>query len=326
MLGATLVESTDPRVPDDPSIANMTTTYTTALARLVPVFMPDILFRVNNQGNPVFPDVAKAIKPTEFVAGKKFGSGTMSPVDYLVALAEGRVPAPSNLNIATVQQQQESMAFRFHFVQYASRRAEEWKKRGFTETLVDFPTLNARSKFWGDDQRAAFKNWEDIEDMRNFPLGGRQGIDERIMLRELLRRVDMMVIYENHLDALVRLHTPLPPGKIGGAGVQSGGGNESAFGPNAGETEVLIPAGYVREAYDPVFRLSADGKRFESVNVDTPTTIPAPGLPFSLVFRAEIGKEDVILKVASAYQNASKRRVPPPAFPPLRPQSTTSSN
>ena len=37
------------------------------------------------------------------------------------------------------------------------------------------------------------------------------------MLRELLRRVDMMVILENHLDALVRLHTPWPPGLIGGA-------------------------------------------------------------------------------------------------------------
>ena len=31
------------------------------------------------------------------------------------------------------------------------------------------------------------------------------------MLRELLRRVDMMVMLENRLDALVRLHTPLPP-------------------------------------------------------------------------------------------------------------------
>jgi len=45
-----------------------------------------------------------------------------------------------------------------------------------------------------------------------------------------------------------------------------------------------------------------------------PTEIPAPGLPFSLVFRAEPGKEDIILKVASAYEAASKRRVPPPAF------------
>ena len=37
------------------------------------------------------------------------------------------------------------------------------------------------------------------------------------MLRELLRRVDMMVILENRLDALVRLHTPWPPGLIGHA-------------------------------------------------------------------------------------------------------------
>ena len=42
-----------------------------------------------------------------------------------------------------------------------------------------------------------------------------------------------------------------------------------------------------------------------------------PGLPFSLVFRAEPGREDVLLKIASAYEAASKRRVPPPAFPAL---------
>src|SRR5436309_8074229 len=39
--------------------------------------------------------------------------------------------------------------------------------------------------------------------------------NERIMLRELLRRADMMVILENKLDALVRLHTPWAPGLIG---------------------------------------------------------------------------------------------------------------
>jgi amidase len=315
-LGATLVESVDPLWPDDPNIENMTTTYTKALTKLIPVFMPDILFRVTADGKPVYPDVAAAVKPTEFAPGKTLGTGTMKPIDYLVALAEGKVPPPSNLNIKTIQQQQESMAFRFHFVQYAGRRAADWKARGFTETLVDFPTLNARSKFWGDDQRAGFQNWEDIEDIRN-PLNERQGINERIMLRELLRRVDQMVIQENHLDALVRLHTPLPPGKIGGP--EPGGlyGSESAFGPNAGETEVLIPAGYVMTVYDAKFALSPDHKKYIAVNDNTPTTIPAPGLPFSLVFRAEIGKEDVILKVASAYQNASKRRVMPPAFGPL---------
>jgi amidase len=137
------------------------------------------------------------------------------------------------------------------------------------------------------------------------------------MLRELLRRVDMMVLLENRLEALVRLHTPFPPGKIGGArqrGIHQNLRLESFYGPNAGVTEVLIPAGYVTTVYDPIFALSLDGTRYVSVASDTPTTIPAPGLPFSLVFRTEPGKEDMLLKIASAYEAASKRRVPPPAF------------
>ena len=78
-------------------------------------------------------------------------------------------------------------------------------------------------------------------------------------------------------------------------------------------TEVLIPAGYVTVAYDPVYQLTPDGKRYVSKVSDKPTAIPAPGLPFSLVFRAEPGKEDVLLKIASAYEAASQRRVPPDA-------------
>ena len=211
------------------------------------------------------------------------------------------------------------MGFRFHLTQYLSRRAADWKARGFSEQLLDFATLNARSKFWGDDQRAAFKNWEEVKDPRN-PLGGRQGVDERIMLRELLRRVDMMVILENRLDALVRLHTPFPPGKIGGAGQPGYLHNlrpETFNGPNAGLTEVLIPAGYVTTVYDPVFALSNDGTRYDYVASDRPTRIPEPGLPFSLVFRVEPGKEDTLLRIAAAYEAASQRRIPPPAFGPL---------
>jgi Asp-tRNA(Asn)/Glu-tRNA(Gln) amidotransferase A subunit family amidase len=244
----------------------------------------------------------------------------MKPIDYCVELAEGRLEPPANLDIATVQEQELATTFRFHIPQYLTRRAEDWKARGFRETLIDFAQLNARSKFWGDDQRAAFRNWADIGDPRN-RLDGRQGVNERIMLRELLRRVDMMVLLENHLDALVRLHTPWPPGKIGGAHQPRGGRSnlsaESFYGPNAGLTEVLVPAGYVTTVYDPVFALAPDGTRYVPMPSSTPTTIPAPGLPFSLVFRCEPGKENVILRIASAYEAASKRRIPPPAFGPL---------
>jgi Asp-tRNA(Asn)/Glu-tRNA(Gln) amidotransferase A subunit family amidase len=318
-LGATLVESVDPLWPDDPGIANMKPSYTEALAQLVPVFFPDILYRLTREGQPQFPEFAAKIKPTEFAPGKTFGSGTMKPIDYFLQLAEGRVPIPKNLNIRAIEEEVESNAFTFHFNQYAMRRAADWKERGFSESLIDFHALNGRSKFWGDDQRAEFKNWEEMDDMRQ-PLGERQGIDEHIMIRELLRRVEMKVIYENHLDAVVRLHYSLPPGKIGLAPQPEPRGDirgELRMGPFAGLTEVLVPAGYVTTVYDPVFVLSADKKRYIPTNNNSPTTLPAPGLPFSLVFRAEPGKEDVILRIASAYQAASQRRVPPPEFGPL---------
>jgi hypothetical protein len=290
--------------------------------------MPDLLFRLRPDGTPLFPEVAEAIVPTAFMPGKVFGSGTMQPIDYCLALSEGTIAPPRNLDIAAIQQQELAMAFRFHIPQYLSRRAADWQAKGFTETLVDFTALNARSKFWGDDGRAAFRNWEEVTDMRN-PHDRRQGVDERIMLRELLRRVDMMVILENRLDALVRLHTPFPPAKIGGAPQPrttlpgSGGAKdqnllpESFNGPNAGLTEILVPAGYVTTVYDPVFALGADGTRYEPVASAAPTILPEPGLPFSLVFRCEPGKEDVLLTIASAYEDASRRRIPPPAFGPL---------
>jgi amidase len=320
-LGATLVESSDPLWEPDPDLEQMNPDFRSALARLVPVFMPDLLFRVGPDGAPLFKEFAAAVRPTEFTLGRIFGSGTMAPIDYLIELAEGRIVPPANLDIATIQHQELAMSFRFHVAQYLSRRAVDWQALGFAESLADFAALNDRSKFWGDDGRAAFRNWEEVTDPRN-PLGGRQGVDERIMLRELLRRVDMMVILENRLDVLVRLHTPLPPAKIGGAHDPLAGPSnlraETFYGPNAGLTEVLIPAGYVTEVWDPVFVLSADRTRYLPAAALAPTQLPAPGLPFSLVFRAEPGKEDLLLEIASSYEAASNRRIPPPAFGPLR--------
>ena len=318
-LGVTLVESGDPLWTPDPDIKQMTTDFRRALHYLLPVFMPDILFRLGPDGTPLFKEFAAAIKPTEFFPGKTFGDGDMDPIDYCLALSEGKIEGPANLDIATIQQQELAKTFRFHISQYLMRRAEDWKAAGFEETLDNWAQLNARSKFWGDDQRAAFKNWEETVDPRN-PLDGRQGVNERIMLRELLRRVDMMVLIENKLDAFVRLHTPWPPGIIGGPhqfDILHNLRPESLYGPNAGLTEMLVPAGYVRMAYDPVFKLNDDGTKYISQASTTPTEIPEPGLPFSLVFRSEPGTEDTLLLIASTYQAASQRRIPPPDFGPL---------
>jgi amidase len=324
-LGATLVESIDPDSSGDPEMEKMKPSYSEALAQLVPLIYPSLLYRLNREGQPEFPEFAAAIKPTEFAPGKTFGTGTMKPIDYMAALANGQVPIPKNLNIRSILQNGAANnprpvgTFHYTFMNYALRRAADWKERGFTETLTDWPALNARSKFWGDDQRAAFKNWEEVDDEIN-PTAPHDEVAEEVQTRELLRRVEMKVIYENHLDVLVRLHSPLPPGKIGNAEWPEPEGNvrgESTYGPKAGLTEVLIPAGYVQTVYDAKFKLSPDKKRYVAVNSDNPSTVPAPGMPFSLVFRSEPGKEDLTLKVASAYQAASKRRVSPPKFGPI---------
>ncbi len=53
--------------------------------------------------------------------------GTMQPIDYCVALAEGRIAPPVNLDLGTIQQQEMANTFRFHISQYliAARRRLE---------------------------------------------------------------------------------------------------------------------------------------------------------------------------------------------------------
>src|SRR2546421_400838 len=107
--------------------------FRTGLARLVPVFMPDLLFRLAPDGTPLFKEFAAAIRPTEFLPGKVFGTGTMAPIDYCVELAEGQIAPPANLDIATVQQQELATTFRFQIPQYLSRRAAGLRGRARSE-------------------------------------------------------------------------------------------------------------------------------------------------------------------------------------------------
>jgi hypothetical protein len=82
------VESSDPLWTKDPDIETMTTDFRRALAMLVPLIMPDLLFRLGRDGQPLFKEFAAAIVPTEFMPGTAFGTGTMQPIDYCVELAE----------------------------------------------------------------------------------------------------------------------------------------------------------------------------------------------------------------------------------------------
>ena len=73
-----------------------------------------MLYWLDSEGEPLFPDFAASITPTEFAPGIIHGSGEMSPIDYMVALAEGEVPAPEGFNLRSILTLGMSNAFKFH--------------------------------------------------------------------------------------------------------------------------------------------------------------------------------------------------------------------
>src|SRR5262249_17269582 len=87
-----------------------------------------------------------------------------------------------------------------HFVQYCrppTRKSGDFKKA----CAIGSSSMRAQST-GGTTSAQRSRTWGEVADPRN-PLGRRQGVNERIMLRGLLWRVDMMVILENNLDAWV---------------------------------------------------------------------------------------------------------------------------
>ncbi len=188
-LGATLVESVTPGWVDDPDIENMTTTFDRAIAELVPVLYPDLLYRLNAAQRAGLSGLRRQGEADAVRAGRDQGHR-----DDGAGRLDGALGRRARADAAAISTLRDllggggdtgSRTFRFHIPQYLTRRAKDWAERGFTETLVDWPSLNARSKFWGDDQRAAFKNWEEITSLHSPP----KGIAENIQRRELLRRV-----------------------------------------------------------------------------------------------------------------------------------------
>ena len=314
----------------------MTTSYTQGARRAAAGLLPrhpvsrrcEAARRARRGGvKPVFPDFAAAIKPTEFAPGVTFGTGTMAPVDYMVALADGKVPPPANLNIRTdpAAGAVEGVPVPLRAVRDAARRRLEGAR--LHRDAGRLPDAQRALEVLG---RRPARGVQELGGDRRHPQPARRAAGHPRTLpaaRAAAPRRDEGACRRTSSTWSCGCTRRCRPGKIGLAGAAGPEGDtrgESAFGPNGGLTEVLIPAGLrARRSTTPSFALSADKKRYVATNNNTPTTLPAPGLPFSLVFRADPGREDLILKVASAYQAASKRRVPPPAFGPL-PTSQTS--
>lgn len=295
-LGAELVETTDPRYPDDPSIPNMKFTFSDAIAEIVPFHMPEI-FSWKKDGKPEFE------VPGWDVTSRK----------YLVALSAHKAPLPANMNFnrifANPPEDPDAVSgytFAYDFAKYLTLRGDA--------KVYDWQTLNANAKYYNDVRRAAMKNWENKEmDIRT------NAVTYTMKRRDTLRLVMTKVLRQNNIDVLVNPVNPTLPEKIGGATFSESGSRYGfGYGAMLGIPEVFVPAGFSDTVVDAKFVLSKDGTKYEGELNSTPTKLGGIGLPYNIAFWAEPGEESTLLKVGAAYEAATHHRKPPPGFGPVK--------
>ncbi len=297
-LGAELVESVDPLYPDDPDVPNMRYTFADAFAEILGHNVPEYFWQTTESGELEFAVPGWDVRT----------------VDYLVALARGEAPLSPAINLRRISRRLDNFKSPFTVNKYLADRGDE--------RVYDWATFVANSKFQSDAHRAGSVNAIGVQDIRPDP-------DDMsyLEMRIVLQHVVLKVMHENGIDVFVNPENTLPPFKLGGPGepmVNDRGAASccQAFTALLGGPEIDVPAGYTTVVYEPRYELSPDRKRYVTVTGEERSELPHP-MPISLMVWSAPGSDAEVIKVASAYEAATKHRVPPPAFPPLGPETVS---
>jgi Asp-tRNA(Asn)/Glu-tRNA(Gln) amidotransferase A subunit family amidase len=292
-LGAALVETAVPGVPDDPEVPNLTFTFADALSELLPRMMPEVFTRRDAKGALLFA-----------VPGHDVTS-----YDYLVKLSRREAPLTDKITI----------------LNFATYGTEPCFAAQCGDVMFDIDRYLAargdtRIKSWGDwvksarfredASRAGAENWLALRDHLA------PGKSDRLARSHVARLALRRVMAENGIDAFVHPENTVPTPKIQG--------------PNVGETSldgitpffqiprVAVPAGLTDVVYEPQYALNATKTDYVSVLADgTPkSTLPHP-MPISITFFAGQGEEPMLIRIGTAYEAATHHRAPPPMFGPV---------
>jgi hypothetical protein len=168
----------------------------------------------------------------------------------------------------------------------------------------------SHARFRDDATRAAAENWVDTKTTLS---AGKAG---RLAVSQTGRTVLLKVMQENGIDLFVHPENTVPTPKILGPNV--GAISLEGITPALQIPRVVVPAGYNRIVYEPQFALNPDRTNYVSILAPetTQSLLPNP-MPIAITFFAGQGDEPTLLKAASAYEAATKHRVPPPAFGPV---------
>jgi Asp-tRNA(Asn)/Glu-tRNA(Gln) amidotransferase A subunit family amidase len=291
-LGAELVESVDPLYPDDPGIPNMKYTFQDAFAEILAHNAPEFFWQATRSGELEFAVPGWDVRTT----------------DYAVALAMGKAPLSDKVNLRRISSGLDNFKSPLTVNKYLAERGDE--------RIRDWASWVANAKWENDSHRAGSENAIGVQDLR-----ARPGQMSYLKMQTVLRLAVLKVMHENGIDLFVNPENTLPPYKIGGPGEPSVNNRGSAsccaqFTALLGGPEIDVPAGYVRTVYEPRYVLSPDKAEYDSVTGDVESMLPHP-MPISMMLWAGPGSDAQVIKAASAYEAATRHRVPPPAFGPV---------
>jgi amidase len=292
-LGAELVESVDPKYPDDPTIPNMTYTFQDAMAEILPHSVPEYFYKKNKNGELEFAVPGWDVRTVAYDLALEMHKAPLSDKVNLRSLADSGYTNPSTLLDTN---------------EYLAARGDARVK--------DWASWVANANFKTDEERAKGLNAVGQTDARPSP-----GSISYLEMQSVMRMIILKVMYENKIDAFVNPEQTTPPYLLGGAPEPEINSRASAsccqiFTALIGGPEADVPAGYTTVTYDPKYALSADKKSYVPVTGTVETKLPHP-MPISLMIWSAPGSDADVIKVASAYQAATHHRVPPPAFGPL---------
>jgi amidase len=291
-LGADLVESVDPLYPDDPNVPNMQYTFADAFAEVLAHNVPEYFWQKNGKGELEF-----AVPGWD-----------VTSVDYAIALALGEAPLSPKINLRRISSDMDNFKSPFTVNKYL-------RERGDTR-VKDWASFVANTKFESDEHKVTSENAIGVQDLRGSP-------DEMsyLKVRIALQTIVLKVMHENGIDAFVNPENTLPPYILGGATEPTVNNRGTAsccaqFTALLGAPEIDVPAGYTTTVFEPQLVLTPDKKRYVSVTGEVESKLPHP-MPISLMVWGGPGSDSTVIKVSSAYEVATKHRVPPPAFGPV---------
>jgi amidase len=291
-LGAQLVESTDPKYPDDPTIPNLKYSFDDAFREILPSTAPEFFWQKNADGTLEF-----AVPGWD-----------VTSVKYLTALALGKAPLSEKVNLRRIAKKASQYEGPLGWNRYLATRGDA--------RVFDWATWIANSKFDSDSARAGAVNLLNVKDARVKP-----DTISYIKMHSVLRMIVLKVMRENGIDAFVNPEQTTPPYKLGMGSEPDADWRESngccqAFTAMMGAPEMEVPAGYTQVAYEPGYVLSADKKEYVATTGTVKSELPYP-MPISLMIWAGPGDEPAMIKLASAYEAATRHRKPPPDFGPV---------